>query len=276
MEKSVAHQGMESEGTRSSCDRRSGHPSTCLVLPRYWNQLEDCWKRYWSAPQEVGITEYSITLPDNCWRSYGALLQRCAVAHGYSPTEAEDLTQAFFLDLFANRYLDSYDPDRSSFRTFLRLLFGRFASKCARHDHALKRGAGLVIPMEGEGLAGQNCEGLVDWMTPDRVCQQKCVTEIVQKVERNLASALPQPGNAALLAPLLQAARDEDAALAREPRVSPAARKMRACRLRQRYRLLLRQELKTRGVPVEELRDKVQNVLGILCFLLLLCAGSLV
>ena len=41
--------------------------------------------------------------------------------------DAEDLTQAFFTRAFEKESLASYDHAKASFRTFLRMLFDRFA-----------------------------------------------------------------------------------------------------------------------------------------------------
>src|SRR5215212_6975736 len=45
-----------------------------------------------------------------------------------SREDAEDLTQSFFIRALEKESLAPYDPAKASFRTFLRLLFDRFAS----------------------------------------------------------------------------------------------------------------------------------------------------
>lgn len=58
--------------------------------------------------------------------------------------DAEDLTQSFFIKAFEKESLAGYDAARASFRTFLRLLFDRFASNEWKAEHAIKRGGGEV------------------------------------------------------------------------------------------------------------------------------------
>jgi RNA polymerase sigma factor (sigma-70 family) len=58
--------------------------------------------------------------------------------------DAQDLTQGFFMRAFEKEALATYDASKASFRTFLRLLFDRFASNEWKAEQALKRGGGEV------------------------------------------------------------------------------------------------------------------------------------
>lgn len=66
------------------------------------------------------------------------------VAFHRSREDAEDLTQSFFARAFEKESLATYDAARASFRTFLRLLFDRFASNEWKAEQRLKRGGGEV------------------------------------------------------------------------------------------------------------------------------------
>jgi RNA polymerase sigma factor (sigma-70 family) len=72
------------------------------------------------------------------------LYKYARVAFRRSREDAEDLTQAFFVRAFEKESLVTYDAARASFRTFLRLLFDRFASNEWKAEQALKRGGGEV------------------------------------------------------------------------------------------------------------------------------------
>lgn len=56
--------------------------------------------------------------------------------------DAEDLTQSFFARALEKEALSAYDASKASFRTFLRLLFERFALNEAKASQRLKRGGG--------------------------------------------------------------------------------------------------------------------------------------
>jgi RNA polymerase sigma factor (sigma-70 family) len=58
-------------------------------------------------------------------------------------TEAEDVTQEFFLRCFDLDTFAAYDPQRGRFRTFLRVCLDRFVADRHRRRTAAKRGGGL-------------------------------------------------------------------------------------------------------------------------------------
>lgn len=61
-----------------------------------------------------------------------------------SREDAEDLTQSFFIRALEKESLAVYDARKASFRTFLRLLFDRFAANEWKAAQAIKRGGGEV------------------------------------------------------------------------------------------------------------------------------------
>ena len=72
------------------------------------------------------------------------LYKYARVAFRRAREDAEDLTQGFFVRAFEKESLAAYDASKASFRTFLRLLFDRFASNEWKAEQALKRGGGEV------------------------------------------------------------------------------------------------------------------------------------
>src|ERR1700730_7477606 len=59
---------------------------------------------------------------------------------GYSPQDAEDLTQAFFAQLLEKRGLERVDPAQGRFRTFLLAALKNFLANASDRAHARKRG----------------------------------------------------------------------------------------------------------------------------------------
>src|SRR5262249_15860809 len=59
---------------------------------------------------------------------------------GHQPDEAQDLTQAFFARLLEKHYLQSADPGRGRFRSFLLTAFKRFLSKERDRERTKRRG----------------------------------------------------------------------------------------------------------------------------------------
>ena len=63
---------------------------------------------------------------------------------GYDRTDAEDLTQSFFVQLLDKNFLDQADAERGRFRTFLLAAIKNFLSNQRQKNHALKRGGGVT------------------------------------------------------------------------------------------------------------------------------------
>jgi RNA polymerase sigma factor (sigma-70 family) len=59
-----------------------------------------------------------------------------------TPSEAEEITQAFFLRAIDKSTLATYDAERARFRTFIRACVDRFVVDGVRRDSAAKRGYG--------------------------------------------------------------------------------------------------------------------------------------
>jgi RNA polymerase sigma factor (sigma-70 family) len=70
------------------------------------------------------------------WYPLYAFARRC----GYSPDDAQDLTQGFFLHLLEHRAFARADRLKGKFRSFLLASFQNYASKEARRARCLKRG----------------------------------------------------------------------------------------------------------------------------------------
>ncbi len=70
--------------------------------------------------------------------------------------EARDLTQAFFVQALEKGTFDRYDPDKSRFRTYLRICLDGFASNERKTARRLKRGGGAVpLSLDFEGAEAE-------------------------------------------------------------------------------------------------------------------------
>ena len=64
---------------------------------------------------------------------------------GYSPADAEDLTQGFFKMMLRRHDLGKADRDRGKFRTFVRTAFRNFTKDFHKYQNAQKRGGDAVF-----------------------------------------------------------------------------------------------------------------------------------
>jgi DNA-directed RNA polymerase specialized sigma24 family protein len=73
-------------------------------------------------------------------QTYWCPLYTFARQRGYSPPDAQDLTQGFFLHLLEHRALGQVDRLKGKFRSFLQACFQNYLSVQAQRAHRLKRG----------------------------------------------------------------------------------------------------------------------------------------
>jgi RNA polymerase sigma factor (sigma-70 family) len=68
------------------------------------------------------------------------------IRFGKSNEDAKDLTQSFFALAIDKNFLAGYEPERGSFRTYLRTCLDRFLANQHKYEGRLKRG-GLLVPI---------------------------------------------------------------------------------------------------------------------------------
>lgn len=107
--------------------------------------------------------------------------------------DAEDLTQGFFTRALETESLAVYDPDKASFRTFLRMLFDRYAVNVHKSDTRQKRGGDAIhldfASAEKEiGLESQHSS------TPEECYEREWVRSIFAVSVSRLRDALSAEG----------------------------------------------------------------------------------
>src|SRR5688500_10950182 len=75
------------------------------------------------------------------WRP---LYKYARIAWARPSQDCEDLTQSFFTRVLENDALQSYDPSKASFRTFLRMLFDRHSANESKSAQRVKRGGDQI------------------------------------------------------------------------------------------------------------------------------------
>src|ERR1051326_1759609 len=113
-------------------------------------------------PDGFGSTEWSLVLAastdsgpalDRLCRAYWRPVYIYMRASGVDRMEAEDLTQDFFADMLQRDWLKRADPDRGSFRAFLRSSARLFLNNRRRVARASKRGGDkLPISLDAESV----------------------------------------------------------------------------------------------------------------------------
>jgi RNA polymerase sigma factor (sigma-70 family) len=193
------------------------------------------------------------------WPLYGFVRR-----NGYTPEDAQDLTQGFFAMLLERKDLGAVRREKGRLRSYLLTSLKNFLAKAHRRAMAVKRGEGRpLVPLE-ELLARERADlEPADTLSADRIYERRWALTLLEQVLARLGEEYRVAGSAALFEHLKQILTDEldrlsQAKIAQELSMTENAVKQAFYRLRQRYRLLLRDEIaQTVAVPgdvEEELR----------------------
>ena len=187
---------------------------------------------------------------------------------GYSPEDAEDLTQDFFLRIVKGDWLQKADPNRGRFRSLLMKSVQHFLNDAVDKTKARKRGGNVSFiswdawminaPSELE-LAS---EALNSW-TAEQLFDAGWAATVVQRAIRRLREECEQKGRPRVfevLNPYLAAERDDllYAHLAAKLRVRETTVKKLLYQMRQRYRFLLRDEVAQTVADPADVEDELR------------------
>lgn len=115
--------------------------------------------------------------------AYWLPLYSFARRKGYSRDDAADRTQEFFSRLIEKSFLETADPKRGRFRTFLITLFERFLAKEFEKDRAIKRGGDhRILSFDFDAAESQWSTVLLDRQTAERVFEQQWAMTLLHHV----------------------------------------------------------------------------------------------
>jgi RNA polymerase sigma factor (sigma-70 family) len=195
------------------------------------------------------------------WRPVYAFLRR----KGYSPADAQDLTQEFFFRLIRQRSLASADPKRGRFRSFLLGALRHFLADEWDKARAAKRGGGQTL-ISWDAEAETTYLEKVPWgLSPDQVFAQQWAWTLVSTALERMSMDHAAEGKVhqfELLKPFLTeeppAQGYDDLSAELGANRNTIAKTIQ--RLRQRFRLLVRQAaLQTVSNPAD-LEDEVHQL----------------
>jgi RNA polymerase sigma factor (sigma-70 family) len=199
------------------------------------------------------------------WPLYGFVRRQ-----GYTPEEAQDLTQGFFALLLERRDLDVVRREKGRLRSYLLVSLKNFLAKARRRELALKRGEGrALVPLE-KLLARERAHvEPTDNLTADQIYERRWALTLLEQVLTRLESEYRSAGNAKLFDCLKEFLSDEpgrrsQAEVAAELGMTENALKQAFHRLRQRYRQLLHDEIaQTVAVP-GDVEDELRYFISVL------------
>jgi RNA polymerase sigma-70 factor (ECF subfamily) len=186
---------------------------------------------------------------------------------GHEPSDAQDLTQAFFARLIEKNDVKHATPDRGRFRSYLIASMQHFLANEADHRRRLKRGGNAPhFPIEIQTAEHRYTLEPRDEATPERLFERRWALTVLDRVMIELRRHYAAGSNASLfdrLKPHLTG--DADATpyerLGRELDMSEGAVKVAVHRLRRRFGALLRDEIARTVSSEQDIDEEIRFLL---------------
>ena len=189
---------------------------------------------------------------------------------GYSPHDAEDLTQAFLAQLLERNSLADVRREKGKFRSFLLASLNHFLASEWDRASAKKRGGGqLPVSLDAEAAEVRYKLEPADHLTAERIYERRWAVTLLNQVLKNLERDYELEGKKTLLDELRfcltgERSRLPYAELAARLGMSESAVKVAVHRLRQRYREALRIEIANTVATREEIEEEIRYLFAVL------------
>jgi RNA polymerase sigma-70 factor (ECF subfamily) len=226
---------------------------------------------HWSvvlAATQAGSMEAEAALGKLCatyWFPLYAFVRR----RGYSPEEAEDLTQAFFAQLLEKQRLCGLQRQGGHFRSFLLTCLKNFLSSEWNRAQAQKRGGGVTFLQMGNHTPEDEYRlQLATSDTPETIFERQWALTLLDQVLDRLRTEWTcshRAGTFERLQPFLLGDSSEGgyAELAVRLQCSEGAARVAAHRLRQRYRQLLQERISETVSSPEEIPEELSHLMSV-------------
>ena len=213
---------------------------------------------HWSVVQDFSLQK---SAPDRAnaaltrlFRDYSPPLYRFVRRRGYSPADAEDLTQGFFEYLFEKQAFLNSDRNKGRFRSFLLVMLKRYLAANRAYETRQKRGGGekmvFLDAAKLEEIERQDSKALATGAPQDeeRLFEWNWATSLVNRAMEALSLEYAEGQKAHILKELkpflsggIRLPTHQTAA--ERLGVSEETLRSHLFRLRARYRALLRAEV---------------------------------
>jgi RNA polymerase sigma-70 factor (ECF subfamily) len=180
--------------------------------------------------------------------------------------DAQELTQAFFVQLLEKDYLQEADPRRGRFRSFLLAAFSHFLSNELGKLRAQKRGGGRqLITLDFQAGERQYHLEPADHATPETIFERRWALTLLEQTLACLREEFASAGKQSLFESLKETLTGEGPSrpyvqVARELGISETAVKVAVHRLRRRYQELIRAEIAQTVARPQDVDDELRDL----------------
>ena len=200
------------------------------------------------------------------WRPVYSFVRR----EGVKTEEAEDLTQSFFALLLQRRNFDAVRKEKGRLRSYLLTSLKHFLVSEHRRTVTVKRGKGQQpVPWEELVAIGRTELGPADHLSADRIYERRWALTLMEQVLRRLRDEYAMAGNAELFDLLKQLLPDDPGApsraeIATQLGMTENAVRQALHRFRQRYQVLLRDEIAHTVAIASDIEDELRHLISVL------------
>jgi RNA polymerase sigma-70 factor (ECF subfamily) len=226
---------------------------------------------HWSIVLEAqGETPAAQRALEILCRTYWRPLYGFVRRHGLGREEAQDLVQEFFACLLEHRNLDAVRREKGRLRSYLLVSLKRFLATEQHRASGVKRyETGPHIPLD-ELLESDVADlELAETWTADLLYERHWALAVLEQVLGRLESEYRAAGNAVLFDRLKEFLVGErglrtQAEIATELGMTENAVKQAFHRFRQRYRVLLREEIAHTVAQPGDVEDELRHLVSVL------------
>ena len=200
------------------------------------------------------------------WRPLYGFVRR----QGLTREEAQDLIQEFFARLLEHRNLDTVRREKGRLRSYLLVSLKRFLASERHRARGVKRyESGPHVTLD-ELVESEVTEfELAETLSADRLYERRWALAVLQQVLTRLESEYRAANNAALFDRLKEfligeRSRPTQAEIATELGMTENAVKQAFHRFRQRYRVLLREEIAHTVIAPADVEDELRHLVSVL------------
>jgi RNA polymerase sigma-70 factor (ECF subfamily) len=227
---------------------------------------------HWSVVLSAGQStspRAEAALEELC-RAYWYPLYAYVRRQGHSPHDAQDLTQEFFARLLQKNYLGAVARDKGKFRSFLLVALKHFLANEFDRATALKRGGGqTLISLDEQGAEELYALESPTSISPENAFEKRWAITLLERALAQVRSEFIAAGKGGVFEPLKAFLTDgagsgNYAPVAVELGMTANAVAVAVCRLRQRYREVVRAEIAHTVAAPEEIEDEMRHLFAVL------------
>src|SRR5437762_3947776 len=226
---------------------------------------------HWSVVLEAqGETPAAQRALEILCRNYWRPLYGFVGRHGLGREEAQDLVQEFFARLLEHRNLDTVRREKGRLRSYLLVSLKRFLASEQQRASGVKRyETGPYIPLDELPESDVADFELVETWSADRLYERRWALAVLEQVLARLEAEYCAAGNASLFDQLkeflvVERGRPTQAEIAAELGMTQNAVKQAFHRFRQRYRVLLREEIARTLIAPADVEDELRHLVSVL------------